>query len=243
MAKLSQWDLLSGCDTELTLCTVHHPTLEEIRAVGYPKYVQYLNLLTLDIDDINEEIRNVLPEELTIFHLLAYNILGDEMRGLLQQALSFFISGKLYFSEKYGGFLIDCPGRDCEVIDADSYPEITNWIRQMNWIEIDETVVTNKKHSSKVMEIMAKLKKGRKKMQQNKKNDVNLAIPNMIGAVVAHHGGYTYQNIWSLTVYQLYDLFFRLNTKFQIGIIGQKWAAWGTDDFDFSAWYKSPSTK
>ncbi len=67
--------------------------------------------------------------------------------------------------------------------------------------------------------------------------DINLA--NIISALSIQHNSYNMTNIWSLTVYQLYDQFFRLNIKTQVDINSMRWAAYGTEAFDYNLWFKS----
>ena len=113
---------------------------------------------------------------------------------------------------------------------------------QLSYIEHD----SQEQHqfaSEKARRIWEKCQKGKAQMRKASKQDINMELPNLIGAVAARSGGYTLLNIWDLTVYQLYDQFTRTNVNVQMDIYASRWAAWGKDDFDVAMWFKNISKK
>lgn len=86
---------------------------------------------------------------------------------------------------------------------------------------------------------MIPLDKAKKKEQPS--NDYTL--PNIISAVCAKHSSLNLLNIWDLTILQLYDQFRRLNVITYESVEGLRWAAWGEDSIELSAWFKDLTNK
>ncbi len=243
MSEINQLDLLSDdCIAYKKICTLLPPTLKKIKKIGFEKYNEYVNIIHFDVAEFNEQFKtNFNPRQLNIFDIL---ISEPSMRELLCEALSFFIVEKISYSKSYNAFKIDGDKSTniVGIINRNNYQEIKSGILQINFIH-DDTIKPTKSTSKRALKILDKLNKGRSKLAKAKTKESNITIPNMISSIIAYGNNYTYQNIWSLTVYQLYDLFFRLNVKTQMDITGLRWAAWGKDEFDFSIWYKDPTKK
>lgn len=58
--------------------------------------------------------------------------------------------------------------------------------------------------------IIEKLNKRKKAKEKSAKPDPKLELPNIISAISACHSSINILNIWDLTVYQVYDLFARM---------------------------------
>jgi len=243
MSKLDQLQLISNDNIFYNgTCTLRHTTLYDVKKVGFQKYNEYLNILHLDVETFNAQFgSDINADSINIFDILVSN---QSMRDFLCEALSFFIVENVFYEPKYNAFKVD-GGKDNEflgIINQNNYQEITGAIFQLNFIKDDEVKAT-KNTGKKAKSILEKLRKGRSNLAKAKAGDSNINIPNMISSIVAYGNNYNYENIWSLTVYQLYDLFFRLNVKTQLDITGLRWAVWGKDEFDFSVWYKDPTKK
>ena len=241
MSKISQLNLISNSDISYDrICTFRHITLNDIKNIGLSKYDAYICTLHLDVETINKICHVEFDSSsIDIFDIL---VSDESLRNSVCEAFSFFIAGNVVFNQSYNTFAICKDGTNdvIGVINKDNFREVASGIFQLNFIPYDELLETGNT-SKKAKNILDKLKKGRAKLAKAKGGDSNINIPNMISSIVAYGKNYTYENIWSLTVYQLYDLFFRLNAKTQFDIIGTRWSVWGKDEFDFSVWYKDPS--
>jgi len=243
VSKISQLDLISNSNILYDgTCTFRHITLSDIRNIGLSKYNEYINILHLDVETFNDQFGSTFDSDsISIFDILASN---QSMRDFLCEALSFFIAENVFYEPKYNAFKVD--GSETTnvlgIINRNNYKDITSGILQINFIKDDEIAPEDTKNS-KLKGILKKFRKGRAKLAKSNNGDSNINIPNMVSSIVAYGNNYNYENIWSLTVYQLYDLFFRLNVKTQLDINGLRWAAWGKDEFDFSIWYKDPTKK
>jgi len=246
MFNMPLFDLISGIDITIdNICSLRQPTLNDIRSLGYNQYLAYTNLFLLDEIKFMEIWKVKVKPELensqqTIFSLL---ISENNTRQAFLEALAFFIVEDIEFdpNKKLIRVLHEESGSYTQ-INEDNYGILQDIVSQMNFVGNKE-LPPKKFRNSKAREIYELIFKGKAEVTTKVTADQGLNIPNIISAIVANHGAYTYDNIWSLTIYQLYDLFFRLNIKIQLGIIGMKWAAWGKDKFDFSEWYKNPNIK
>lgn len=234
-ANLSEFVLISGADIHLDCgVTLRQPKLSDIRELGYDTYRTYLSQFLMTRDTLLELLKvdpEQVPAELTL-----YLMLGSlhDIREMLVPAFSFFVVGQCTWPDEF----LRVDGRP---LDNAGYEEICESILQLSYIASAKPKET-KFASAAAKRIHERLQKGRESLQRAKK-DANTEIPNLIGAVAAMHGGYTLFNIWDLTVYQLYDQFARVNTKVQLSVYGQRWAAWGEKDFDTTMWFQSNMRK
>ena len=226
------------------ICTVRQVKLIDIsQPDNYAKYQQHLTVLSYNTDDVIElysaqDEYNKLSQEaqrsVNAFDLL---ISVDFFREVLCQALQFFIEDTVVFDPELGGFAVFCGKRRASLIDSESYKDVREAILKSNFIAVEASENERVFANSKAKAIFEKLKKGRK--SKRKASGEMLSIPDLVSAVSVYSNSYNLLNIGRLTVYQLYDQFYRLDTKTQIDVCSLKWAAWGTEPFDFSLWYKN----
>lgn len=253
MPKIPTFDLISG-KSRIKIneaCSIKVPTLGDIRNIGYESYEQYINIIALDLhqylriidaEDRYGQLTNDEKKVLTIFNVL---VSGDETRKALSNALSFFVYEDVKFDEGRSCFLLfgrgedysDRPPQCVGVIHSDNYESVRDAVLQISYIT-NSSPELKKFKSPKAQKIYEKIMKGRAEKKQSKTADRNMSLANIIGAMSVHHPGYNLTNIWSLTIYQLYDQFSRLNIKIQVDIVGLRWAAWGKEPFDFTFWYQ-----
>lgn len=238
MNLIDHYSLISGAPCRSGDFLVYPPTLGGIRDVGYDNYRGFLSLFLMSQHDIfglyglkaDASVSSLSPIQLiTIIPQLRATLLGS---------LSFFLRCEVCYSPSTGFFV----GDDERALSLAQILEIRKVILALCNVEdsaIQESITFANERARQIYE---KAQAGRARMKnKSNNNDADLELPNIIAAVSAHSPTYNLLNIWGLTVYQLYDQFSRLSGKIQLDVIGQKWAAWGTDDFDFSLWYKAPT--
>lgn len=225
------------------ICTLKQIHIEDLcDQEQYEKYVQYITLISYNTDDVidlynarsdYDAMSDKAKANIDAFSLL---ISVNCFRGLLREALQFFVEERLEYSEELQSFFVYKGQRKSSVINKDTYKKVRDLLLKMNHIKNEkaenERVFANKKAKA----IFEKLKKGRKQMSD--KND-GTKLTDMISAMSIQSNTYNLLNIGKLTIYQLYDQFSRLDAKTQLDVYGLKWAAWGTEPFDFSMWYKN----
>lgn len=235
------------------------PTLQDIADIGGDIiYQYYLNALTMDAKQLYDTIgksdvyEGMTDEERSLINV--YDILAgnDNTAELIKNSLNFFIKGNVAFLKEHHAFevkdniFVEENGEMAEkyitigVINRENFSSVVDVICQRNNIKNKETADSSKAKSKKALAILQKLKKGRENMAKTKKTDENMELGNIISAVANRSQSLNITNIWSLTVYQLWDCFARLtnNAVYDIGCTGV--SVWGDKDnkFDHTGWYK-----
>ncbi len=265
---INAFDLLSGEDIPFAgICTLRVPVLRSLRpktGIGYDTYLQYLNMLAMDLHTLLTgmgiwEAYEALPAaeqaQYTAFRILTAQ---QQMRGLLQEALSFFICEAVSFDASRMCFLLsrenargaaagpgqagssgsEARGFTDSVISDENYETVRSGILQINCLSFRQTA-PKAFRNQKAKEIYEKTQKRKAALAgQAKRGDDSMSLPNLIASVAVQHNSYNLTNIWDLTVYQLYDQFARLNMKTQLDVTSLRWAAWGQEPFDFGLWYR-----
>lgn len=239
MVTVDYLSLISGRPYCVDNIYVYPPRLEEISQVGYSTYESFLSIFFLSAVDIGRIIGledGQLPSSITSIQLITRI---PELRAALLRALSFFLHADVLYADDVGY----CIQRDdnVEYLSLDQIRDIRSVILQFCNIQDDTETAPVKFKNARAKEIYEKIQ--RKKAEKQKASatsseSLSMTLPNLISAVAAYSPTYNYLNIWQLTVYQFYDQFARLNDDLQLKVFGQRWAAWGTDNFDFSVWYR-----
>lgn len=245
--KLSYFDLLSPDPIQIcNVGSIISPTLREIRAIGYNTYQYYLSMLLLDENTYmsvvtNRENENSLSDintspKLDIFELLT---LTEESVSILQKVLNFFMKEEVFYLSENHVFAVKHNDKVIGAITKDNYSQICDLICQRNNIKSEKEEDLSKVKSKKALDILNKLKKGRKNKSKQSKNK-NMELENIISAVANKSPSLNILNIWDLTVYQLWDSFSRLCNNNIYDIQSMSVAAWGDKDnhFDATSWFK-----
>lgn len=246
--KGNYFDLLSPCPIYLPNAGgVISPTLRAIASVGIDTYQYYLSVLSMDLKAYltmlgHPEQYEALSEEekarLPMFDLLTANAQSAE---LLQKALDFFIKETVVYHPQSKSFtVLDEEKHTVGMITKEVYPELCALICRRNYIRSNQEEDLSKVKSKKALEIMKKLRKGRTEKAGRTKTDQDMELGNIISAVANKSQSLNIQNIWDLTVFQLWDCFSRLSNNSIYDIQSMCVAAWGNKDnhFDAASWYK-----
>lgn len=242
--KIDELFLVGGSDIKVGDITLRQPRLDDLRnpEVGFAKYNSYVRLLSMNIEDIVGVDQYLsIPEE-TRAQFTAFNalVVTPDLCYLLLEALKFFVREDLKLDYKVAGFVTESGG----IINNDTYDEIRNVILQFCGMEV-ANIGTPKFKGKKSKKIFEKIMKGRAEAAKAKKgsNDESYSLPNIISKISAKHPSLNLLNIWDLTVWQLYDQFSCVSVNDQLNVVGLRWAAWGKDPFDFTAWLKKNNKK
>jgi hypothetical protein len=235
------------------------PTLQDIADIGGDSiYQYYLNILIMDASQLftilgKADVYEAMTDEERL-QLNVYDILigDDKTAELLRGSLDFFVKEDVVFIKEHrvfevkGNVFVKENEEMVEkyitigVINRENFSDVVDVICQRNNIKNKDDSDPKKAKSKKALAILEKLKKGRESMTKTKKTDENMELGNIISAVANKSQSLNITNIWCLTVYQLWDCFFRLtnNAIYDIGCTGV--SVWGDRDnkFDYSGWYK-----
>ena len=131
------------------------------------------------------------------------------------------------------------------VINRDNYNELKDTILAFSLPNGDSDKEL-KFSSESARRVYEQCEAGRKKAKRQKSDTRSAAdfdLGNIISAIATEHNSLNLLNIWGLTPYQLYNQFARADRKVQLDVVSLKWAAWGSDPFEFDSWRKSISNK
>lgn len=240
MTAVDQLSLISDVPFNVDGIDVYPPKLRDIRCVGYDEYESYLSIFFLTADNIGKIIGvdvGSLPSAATPLQLITCI---PELRVALLRALRFFLHVDVMYDQEVGYFILQ--DDETAYISLEHIKKIRSVALQFCNVsdDIEQTPVKFKNDKAKrIYEKIQKKKAEKKARSTSSPASLSMTLPNLISAVAAYSPTYNYFNIWDLTVYQFYDQFARLNDIVQMKIIGQRWAAWGTENFDFSVWYRS----
>jgi len=166
-----------------------------------------------------------------------------------EEAFDFFFIDKVKYSEEHELFItfngetdesdnLIVTGR----IPKENFKEVCGVIAQLNGIITDETTGASKPKfkNKKAEELMAKIQKGQEERSKAKKEDKNLALPNLISAIASNHNSLNYTNIYELTVTQLYDVFKRMQNAIAFNMNCTGVSVWGDSEgkFKYDGWFK-----
>lgn len=211
------------------------PSLGEVAKLGIAQYYAYVYVFSLDMERVCEELGLLIPAEsgIGLFDLL---ISAEENRTLITDALTFFLCGTANFDRTIAGFRMMEGARELGQVTRENYPEVAAAILEAN--HVISGLPSGKPKNKRAAKIAEKLRKA-KKAQQNAGSSRDNDLGNILSALCVQHNSYNLTNVWSLTIYQLYDQFLRQSYKCQNDIASMRWSAWGQEPFDMSQWFKS----
>lgn len=228
-------------------CSVISPKLKDICSIGFAAYQYYLSLLFMDLKTYFDltgctKVYETLPDtelaQLSLFDLLTAE---ENTRQLLASALRFFIPENVTYAGEKNGFLVcSTDGSRVGTISGENYSLVCDVIRQRNHFKSAVQEDLTKMKSKKALEIAKKLAQGRARKNTTVKPDGDMELGNIISAVAGQSQSLNLLNIWDLTVFQLWDSFFRLSHNNLYAIQAMSVAAWGDKDkhFDAASWFK-----
>lgn len=219
------------------------PTLREIARIGQEEYSRFLGLLSTDMPFFLERtglsavffnLSDTEQKALTLFDLL---ILNPVTRETLQKLFSFFFREQARFEEEENAYLLQPEGADGAPgkITRSNYEEVRAILLRLNYLSPPNMAAAKNPRAQKILE---KIQRGKEQQSARRKKDLDLSIGNMVSALAAQHNSLNMLNIWDLTVYQLYDQFFRQGSKNQLDIHALNYAVWG-GEFDPASWFKA----
>jgi hypothetical protein len=183
-------------------------TLREIVEVGYSKFLEYLNIFTLEVRDfIKDEYLDQV--DIPLFHvILAFD--DDTFQTHFKEAIEFFIEKKVIISRE--NFTAICYEDENFYLDSNNFSILKNVIKWQNGI----LQTTDKKdlkfkndRAKKIFERLNKTKEQVDKLKKKEEGDLDLA--DIVSAIGSKSFSLNKLNVFDLTLYQLYDEFKRLD--------------------------------
>lgn len=244
--KLELFDLLSFEPAVLSnVGSIRSPLLKDIAKIRCSTYQSYISLLLLtpkmyyEMSGKKEEV----PPDLSVYDLITSD---ETMYKAVEAALDFFFCEKVVYQPEHRMFFTYSgaagPYGDplpTGIIHRDIYSQVCDLILQQNYIQKKEEDLSEIKNK-RALSIAMKLQRGREAKQTKARSNQNMELGNIISAVAAKHESLNPLNIWDITVYQLWDTFYRLCSNNILAIQSMSVAAWGDKEkqFDASGWFQ-----
>ena len=215
--SISDEVFFAGIPVEIpNTCHIYWPTLREIAKIGIKNFYNYLNLLTLEKEDINdflEEQKIEQKDELTPFQFtLANSHYDKDYLTNLQEAFKFFLHENEIYVLEENEVIILGDLKDNRIINEEKFNTICTLIKKGNFVKTQSAEEKmNNPSNSKAAEIIRKIKEGRKAKAKNSNNE--LSFLDLVASLAIGGNGLNALNVWDLTYYAFNDQFQRMQAK------------------------------
>lgn len=208
------------------------PTINDIRRIG-GLYAAYMEVLCLDDKELAEHLNIPLSGR----SRYEFVITNKKLRDFYSQIFSFFFLESVVFQE-FSKFwiLTEKDGRCSGTINEENFQDVCNYILICNHLEAKKSTEL-KFYNEKARLIYEQMKKHPFKKQSA---GLKASIGDVVSAVASNSNTYSLFNVWELTIYQLYDQFYKLNQRVHFDVASRQWAAYPSEKFDLSQWYAAP---
>lgn len=203
--------LLIGKPIDIGIAKVYALKIDDIIELGENKYNQYLNLLLFDVDLLEfseEQLKEIDIDKITTYHyLVTQSFYDEEVKDIIVKAFECFFKEKVIFDKENGLFCIEYENNIYKQIRLDEYNLFRKVLIKQNFLkeleEEEELIFGNALAKQWYLEL-----KRKDKTQPKLKSNVNLQ--SIISSVMwkTHK---SVDEILKMTIYQLYDGYFRLS--------------------------------
>lgn len=217
MFLINREEILLGAPYQLSnICKIHQLTIGEVvkskdnpDAMGMAKYNYYINLLTLEQEDILEiaKEKGTNPknlENINIFEYLMDSAEHDENFFLeLKTALSTFIKEEILISPKSKMIIVGKP-KERRIIREQEFEELAMVLRFFNRMRIKQPPPENETPMQKRFRLKREMRERVKEKQQKKKADENSPdFADILSSICTMGVGINLSNIKDFTIYQI----------------------------------------
>lgn len=193
-------------------CSIYSPTLKQIAEVGTKNFYNFLNLLTLEKEDIDDFFKEqgIENNQITPFQFTLINAHQDSQYfNNLQSAFKFFLHETDIHILVENEAIVLGELSENRIIDSEKFDAISEIIRKSNNIEkASAEQRMDNPSNAKAAEIIRKIKEGRKLKEKNSTD--NLSFLDLVASLAAKGNGLNAINVWDLTYYAFNDQFKRM---------------------------------
>lgn len=196
------------------LCTIYPITLREIASIGAKNFYSYLNIFTLNKEDVDEYFKDQqIDMDLTPFQfLLVMSKADSEYYKIVQKAFKFFLHEEIIILETNEAIVLGDINEE-RIIDNEYFEAIRTIVEKQNVLDTDNlSARMDNPSDAKAAQIIKKLKEGRK-MREKSKGNSNLSFSDLVASLAAGGNGINILNVWDLTYYAFNDQFKRMQMK------------------------------
>ncbi len=201
--------LLAGYNISTEMGLIHQPRIKDVIDIGESTYNQYIGLLLYDTDLLKipkSDLEKMKLDKIDTFDFIYFQGLSNnEFRKLIEDALKFFFREDILLLDNYGLFLVGDINNQ-KFITKDSYETVKHLLIKMNYLKDMEEEENLEFANDLAREWYLNIKKAEKN-QPKPKPQVNL---HSIVSAMAWRTNKSMDEILNMTIYQLYDGYYRL---------------------------------
>lgn len=202
-----------GIPTQIgNICKVYPVTVREIAAIGAKNFYSYLNLFTLDKEDIDEFLQQQgVEERLTPFQFTLINANEDKQYfENLEKAFKFFLHEERITVLVDNEAIVLGEINEGRLLMEEDFNTICAIIVEQNMVNKSSAEERmNNPSDAKAAQIIKKIKEGRR-IREKKNSDSNLNFIDLVASLAAKGNGLNAINVWDLTYYAFNDQFKRM---------------------------------
>lgn len=260
MTKLDYGTQISPDPITLSIGRIKKPTLRDISKETFDKFSFYEFLVKMTPEDYYTKLLEKsggqeqwdklsldVQNQLTIYDCI---VKDKQLQDMYVELLNFFFIETVIYVE--GFFILLKEGCEnikaenlneddiCGLLAKENLSEVFCLIQQICGIYAEEVNTDGIKFKTQRAKwLFERMQKGNKPKKE--KADKNLTLPNIISAICNKHPSLTYTNIWDITLYQLLDVFSRMQNNLIYDLNSTRVSVWGDEKktFDVSLWYKN----
>lgn len=207
------------------------PTVNDIRKIG-GLYPAFMEVLCLDDSELAERLNTPLSGA----SRYEFVVSNQRIREFYTQIFAFFFTQTVTFQSTANSWVLT-EGNDCVgTIHEENFFDVCNAILICNHLE-PKSARPPVFYNERARLIYEKMKLSPLKKQRN---GLRASLADIVSALSANSHTYNLFNIWGLTVYQLYDQFYKVNQRVHFDVASRQWAAYPSEKFDLSQWYSAP---
>lgn len=195
--------LLAGMPVEIEgVGLLHIPTLRQVIDIGYSVYNKYISAIMFD----KSNVEGITDEEICNFDLMfGISVHNENFRDVILESFNFFFKkeAQLYFDNTGAFFYL---GEISNRIDNTNFQSIQEVIMKANHIKTNKEELEFNPGNEQAKALVEKIMAARKQ-KPKKKETMNLQ--SIVSGLAWRSNGINMLNVFDLTIYQLYDGFFR----------------------------------
>lgn len=200
--------LLKGSEIDVYGLKIKPYTLEElVEVVGLKEYYKYIGFVSIQKRDINEflKLSGEEYEKTSVFQMFLFH---EQLAVFVMDFLKFVTRmDEIYYASIWKSITVEYDDYRV-VIDSKNIDEIIKTILKIYCISIPkEEKEEFNPANEQARKLMERIRKNRAKAPKAKSN---VDLTSIISAVAWKSNSLTIESVWKLTLYQLYDAFYRL---------------------------------
>ena len=209
------------------ICAIFPATLREIAALGYEKFWQYVQVLTMQkpiMEGKEDNEMNQLIDSLTDFqYFLMMTNLDAEINQTAKEAFRFFTHENVIFSLEPAQIIIG-PIEEKHLLLEENFYDFRRILRRMYFIDtdVDEVIIYEdddpRVKAMKKQRIKNREKVARAKAKQRANEGGDIKFSDLVGSVAVGNCGLNISNIWDITYYAFHDQLKRMGWREQFNI-------------------------